>query len=277
MKTTSEALLTEIYELKGSKDGPHVLILGGVHGNEQCGVEAIQTYLKNLQIVKGTLRLIIANPKAVELKQRYIEENLNRCFNPLKKVTGSYEEQLAHELKKHMDWADLCLDIHSSNSKESIPFIIAEENNFAWVAPFPFSLVVSGFDTFEPGGTDTYMHEHHKVGIGIECGYMGDVRSAELAKTAARQFLTFVGLLPGQALAVPKTFLKITSLYHNVADFTLAKVFADFEAVQKGELIGSDGLNEITAKHDGMILFARERKAGYGEAFIMLEEVKKKQ
>jgi len=39
-----------IYEIKGQLDGPTVTIMGGIHGNEFCGVEAIKALASDLNI-----------------------------------------------------------------------------------------------------------------------------------------------------------------------------------------------------------------------------------
>eukprot|EP00913_Durusdinium_trenchii_P023175 g21754.t1 len=80
---------------------PRVAVLGGVHGNELAGVEdgwewteaasvrdgdgqVVRTLVQELSQAPqtaGEVTLIIGNPPAVAQATRYIEEDLNRCFD----------------------------------------------------------------------------------------------------------------------------------------------------------------------------------------------------
>ena len=55
-------------------------------------------------------------------------------------------------------------------------------------------------------------------------------------------------------------------------NFTLAMSFADFEQIEKGQLIGVDGGQEIRAYKDSVIVFARNRKQINDEAFLLGEK-----
>ena len=45
----------------------------------------------------------------------------------------------------------------------------------------------------------------------------------------------------------------------------------DFENLNKGEVIGLDGQEEIAAPRDSVILFARDQTTPNGEAFLLGE------
>ncbi len=71
-------MLETITKIKGKIDGPTSIILAGVHGNEVCGVEALEEILPNLEIEKGTVLFGYGNPRAIELSQRFVDVNLNK-------------------------------------------------------------------------------------------------------------------------------------------------------------------------------------------------------
>lgn len=47
------------------------------------------------------------------------------------------------------------------------------------------------------------------------------------------------------------------------------KEFDDFEKIKQGEVIGVDGVEEIKAEYDGIILFARNREQTGEEGFLI--------
>ena len=63
-------------------DGPTIMILGGLHGNEPAGIIAFQRVLKvletrNLQF-KGQIHGFRGNLKAISSSERFLEEDMNR-------------------------------------------------------------------------------------------------------------------------------------------------------------------------------------------------------
>lgn len=260
--------------LTSKNPGPTVLILGGVHGNEGCGVKAIEE-IKTWKIQKGTVMLEIGNPEAVKRNVRYTEENLNRMFLPEDMMTEetkqSYEYTRAQYLKTLMSQADILIDIHASNTPESIPFVIAEESAKSIISQLPVLISCSGFDTFQPGGTDYYMNSLGKIGICIECGYTKDDRSTETAINSVKALLVAQGMIPGNINRSPQKQLRVFQQYYTCTDsFILTKNCEDFEFFPVDTLIGYDGETAVYASQDSYILFARNRKKAGEEAFLLL-------
>jgi len=264
-------LLKEIYSLTSSNPGPKVIILGGVHGNEICGVEAIRRLKDAIKLEKGELRMIIANPAAVQKNVRYIEENLNRSFL-LNNPSESYEAKLAKELLSHLRWADYCLDLHASNSPNSEPFIMAEPRELPYTEFFPVKLFVSGGDKFYSGTSEDFMNNQGKIGISVECGYLGDQKSTEIAISCLQGFLVHLKMIEMVSLKrTEKNHLRVFFQYNNQEEFKLAKEFNDFEFVQNDQLIGHDGQKKISALKNSYVIFARNRPKKFGEAFLLAE------
>lgn len=267
-----------IMELKGMAPGPVSMIVVGVHGNERCGLEALDELLPTLAIEKGTVFIGYGNPRAIEQNVRFTEVNLNRMFKPDTLLTDaekdSYEYKRAQFLKKYFDQSEVLLDVHASFTPESRVFVIAEPHANEVVRYLPVPLVVHGFDAVEPGGTDYYMNTTGKIGICIECGYLGDLRSTAIAKESIVSFLVARGHMSGEAIRQEQSYLHMYELYvTKTNDFKLAKQFADFEALSKGTVIGTDGEEEIRAEKDSIVLFARNRNKRGEEAFLLGEYI----
>lgn len=170
-----------------------------------------------------------------------------------------------------MDKSEALLDLHASSIPDSTPFIICEENAKEIVKYLPVSFEVSGFDKLEPGGTDHYMNKSGKVGICVECGTIGDSKTAKLAKQSVFSFLKARGHLEKKNNSEEKnTYIRMYKKYYTKTDnFKLEKEFKNFESLKKGQLIGQDGDEKIRADKDCIILFAHSRNEKGKSAFLL--------
>ena len=266
----------DIIELKGKEAGPTSMILVGVHGNEICGIKAIEKILPTLQIEKGKVFVAYGNPEAIKKNVRFTEANLNRMFKPDEMLSvddkQSYEYGRAQFLKKYFDQSEALLDIHASFTPTSQTFIICEKNSENIVKYLPFTLLVSGFDQVEPGGTDYYMNKTGRIGICVECGYLGNPISSRIATESIMSFLCAQGHILGSKSEFVQSHIAMKSIYITKSNFKLAKAFADFEEIKIGQQIGVDGEESVLAKTDGVILFARDVYGGNEEAFLFGEK-----
>lgn len=86
-----------------------VLVLGGMHGNEELGIKLVRR-LKKYPI--NNVEAVIANPKAVTTKTRFVESDLNRSFGT--EFAGTYESDRAIVLKEYAIKFDIVLDFHNT-------------------------------------------------------------------------------------------------------------------------------------------------------------------
>lgn len=90
---------TPYYIYRGRKPGPHVLIQGGIHGNELAGTFAIDQLIKELQVASGTIVMLPRmNALAIRRRVRQINVDLNRAFGENKGRQRSYEYSLANSV-----------------------------------------------------------------------------------------------------------------------------------------------------------------------------------
>lgn len=265
-----------ITTITSDQPGKTVTIMGGVHGDEVCGVQVIDKLRKNLKVDRGTVHLICGNPRAIQAGKRFVEVNLNRVFREPgelnEKQRISYEAQRAHELMPYLAASDALLDIHSSGTPGSPPFVICEANSYDLVKHFPFATISSGWDVIEPGGVDAYVNKGGGQGITIECGYHLNPEAPELAEKTARTFLKLMGIVDNDwpSTEVPaQTFIQVWHIHITKHNFRPARVFQDFEWLQPDELIGHDGDEPVLAPAASCILFCRKREGPGGEAFLL--------
>lgn len=252
-------------------NGKTLAVFCGVHGNEKAGVYAVNKILNNIEIKTGIVYFVFANPKAIEENKRFIDKNLNRCF--FDNQSGeSYEEKRAKDLIKILELSDALLDVHASNSPETIPFVITD-SGFDIVKNMNFEIITTGFDNLEPGATDGFMKNKGKIGICIECGYSGkSEENTDLAYNSIIQFLQHFNAID---FIIPSYNIKQKVLHVDKVQkvtskkFTLTKTFRDFETIKKGFIIAKDEMNEYLADKERVILFGTPGKPIGAEAYIL--------
>lgn len=264
----------KIIRIKGKKKGATSFVLVGVHGDEKCGVEALEKILPNLKIECGTVLFGYGNPRAIEANKRYTEANLNRMFNCDEQLTmsekESYEYGRAQFLKNYLNKSEALLDIHASSIPNSRAFAICEANAKEIIKFFPIDLVVSGFDKVEPGGTDYYMNSIGRVGICLECGYINDPRSTKIAEESVFAFLKARGHMTNNLVAQKQSYVRMFEKYFAKTDkFTLSKSFENFEVLRENYIIGIDGQEEVRTSKRSLILFAHNGTKVGDEVFLL--------
>lgn len=273
--------MEKVIEIRGGNSGPTNMIVVGTHGNEICGVNAMNQILPNLKIDNGTIYIAYGNPRAIEKNVRFTEKNLNRMYRPSIQMSreelNSYEYSRAEYLKEYLNKSEHVLDVHASTNPESKPFIICERNASEVTDNLPFKTVVYGFDENEPGGTDYYMNLIGKVGICVECGYLGDTASIETAKQSIFAFLETLGHVNSNNSKDVTSQEKIQvyrKYYSKTNDFKLSKKYSDFQVVKSGEVVGVDGAENVVCDRDSIILFAHDANKAGSEVFLLGEYIK---
>ncbi len=270
----------DVIKIVGQASGSVSIVIAGVHGDESCGVEAFSQLLPHFTIDNGTVFFAYGNPRAIQKNVRFDEFNLNRLFKDddliSDDIKASYEYGRAQQLKVYMDKSSAMLDIHASSIKNSRIFAICEPNSKDIVCHLPTDLIVSGFDDIEPGGTDGYMNSNGKIGICLECGFGGDPISILVAIDGIFSFLRSRGHINDVPMPIKhQNNIRVFHLHHSKTDsFKLAKNFENFEKVAKGQLIGTDGIEEVCAPKKCVILFAHNREAIGSEVFLLCQEKK---
>lgn len=122
-----------------------VAIVGGTHGNERNGVALAQHFIDCPQhIARPSFECtaMIGNPAAVQANQRYVEVDMNRCFEAhvLEDVEGhsSLEHRRARELnallgpKRSADpRTDFIIDLHNTTAQTGVALMLAPDDSFA--------------------------------------------------------------------------------------------------------------------------------------------------
>ncbi len=266
----------KVIEKIGKELGKNVVVLVCVHGNESFGCEILDKIVPSLKIDAGKIVFIYANLESIRQNKRFIDFNLNRCFlrDQPEEIRNSLEGKTAGEIMPYLEEADTMLDIHASTIENSVPFVICDPQSFGLAKIMPFKIVSYNWDEFEPGSTDYYMNIQEKIGLGIECGYLGDPESKERGEKALMNFLKKTGAIKGDVVETHnQKFYKIIYLHKNKnGPFKKAKDFSNFEKLKENTIIGHDGEEPIYAQKGDFILFVHNRKDVGEECFLIARE-----
>ena len=103
-------------EIVGSEAGPHLLITGGVHGDEFESMVAIRRLIREVAPaqLRGRLTLVpVVNEAAYLRGTRTADDMLDLARTCPGRADGSVTEQTAHALSHLIRGADYYIDLHS--------------------------------------------------------------------------------------------------------------------------------------------------------------------
>lgn len=130
-----------IHQYAGLRPGPRLLVSAAVHGNETCGVAAIQRLLAALDggaltLLRGTLTCVpIVNALAHRLGRREGDRNLNRNLRP-PVVPQDFEDRIAARLCPLLATHDVLLDLHSFRGQGRPFAMLGPRDNGGALEPF---------------------------------------------------------------------------------------------------------------------------------------------
>ncbi len=272
-----QELSSGIWEVSGTRPGPRLVILGGVHGDEKTGIEVIKKLHALFKegkerLSKGTLVLILGNEEAIRMNKRGTspDHNLNRMFTELHllgPVLDFYESFRAHELAPLLQSADISIDIHSTSvpSRPFLPcaFTPRHENVYRW---FDADLVLTDPDYIlggERSTTDEYVDSCGGTGICFETGFAGDTGRMTAVLESILCILADHGMISRSSTREPpepayKVYRLIKKILLTEEGFHYAKTFPKpFQEVKQGEIIGYHGKRPEIAQEEGVIAFPK--------------------
>ncbi len=104
-----------------------ILIIGATHGNELLGTKLYARLLQRRSPLLENIDFVIGNPRAFTVKQRYIDDDLNRSYQ---RAGDEYEVHRAREIKRYIELTkpDLVLDMHTTNCVQLNCLIVGSMN-----------------------------------------------------------------------------------------------------------------------------------------------------
>ncbi|HET8523170.1 MAG TPA: succinylglutamate desuccinylase/aspartoacylase family protein [Thermomicrobiales bacterium] len=281
-----ETVQLPLLTVHGAGDGPTIVVLGGVHGDEYEGMAAVRVVFARLDpsVLRGTfLGVPVCNPPAFAAATRESPIdglNLARIFPG--RQDGSISERIADALTTNvLVHADFLIDLHSSGSRMSMPLLIgyaASDGPAARQsreAALRFGVpVVWGHERVAAGRSLSGPHAAGVPWLYTECPSGGWLHQ-EIAATYANGVLNvmrFLGMIPGDApvAAIDHEFVGEgdvdQSLAVPVSGFLTPRVKL-LDRVAAGDVLGTvedaqgEVIAEMRAPVDGVVILRRESPA----------------
>jgi succinylglutamate desuccinylase len=254
---------------------PAVAAVGGIHGDEPCGVRAIERFVQDGPVdeVQRPVKLVIANERALDAETRYVEGDLNRLF-PGDPDSDTYEERLAHDLWQEISGCPV-LGFHATVSFDE-PFgtvadLTPRKAEIMRALPLShvadFTGLVSGRSVNLPGF------------VNVEAGYQGSDAAADNAYDCLLAYLRVMDALPGDPERTGTTHYRVRRTIEKTPGTTYRVHVENFDRVPPGTAYATTGTGEeLTADaefwpvllsasgHDALLGYAADLTGAVGAA-----------
>ncbi|MDG1571526.1 succinylglutamate desuccinylase/aspartoacylase family protein [Robiginitalea sp. M366] len=292
----------------GRVPGPTLICLGGIHGNEPAGVQALDrvcTALKqgNVPWEKGHFYAFRGNLEGLRRHVRYIDQDLNRIWRREnirdieKRLPGERTCEERELLELHGWIREILsrhtppfyfLDLHTTSS-QTLPFITINDavinRKFASLFPVP---VILGIEEYLGGPLLSYINELGYVSMGFESGQHDCPRAVDYAEDFLWLTLAYSGLLAESN--IPEFQQRQIRLRegaegdhhfyevfhrHGLEDpsaFRMVQGYRSFEEVPKGRLLAHDHGTPVYMGKPGMLFMPLYQKQGE-EGFFLIRKI----
>jgi predicted deacylase len=234
---------------------PSVAIVGGIHGDEPCGVRAVEHLLETDLDLEGSLTLVVANEEALEREVRYVEEDLNRSFPFLGGGTAfefgdTHEGRLARRLYDMLS-ETLTLAIHSTRSYPD-PFAVVvegadgklDQQQLDVCGKLPVESVVDSSPLAEGRLLETVPT------VEVEAGHQGSAAATANAIDISQAFLAATGVVDADVETVPKPLYRLDDRIPKPAVGEYEVFVENFELVEAGETFAAVDGEPIVADEE---------------------------
>ncbi|MGB0453238.1 MAG: hypothetical protein ACPGJV_05945 [Bacteriovoracaceae bacterium] len=247
--------------IKSDVHGPKIIVIGGTHGNEPAGVEAIFHVFNRLHgkkaLVMGEIQFILGNPSAYKDDVRYLDYDLNRAFRRDGNEhydTQAYEIQRSYEIMEILEKAepfDLLIDLHSvSRGDEKILIYGKSQLNsrdFVSKLEFPFPHLVYDRD-FLSGLLIEKAYERGALAFAVECGNHNSKFAHFVAEEIIQRSLMVFDMVDPDEIQANEFEAAGHTIIHD-----------DHRYVIIDKIIPGDGFKFILSEEDTVIFLAKDQ------------------
>ncbi len=290
----------------GTRGGPTLIVVAGIHGNEPAGVHAVRRVLDALgdrrAQMTGSLVAFAGNLAALEAGKRFVDRDLNRAWTTERlarlrqngKVGRSVEDreqiELLAEIEGVLDEASApvyALDLHTTSGPGGVFSAFTDSlPHRAFASRFPVPMVF-GLEELVDGTLLNLLSEHGLIAITVETGQHEEPEAIDRAEAAVWIAIVSAGLLPErlvpEATAGRKLLQKASGYLpralemrykRDVVDgdgFVMAPGHSNFQKVTQGRVIARDQGGDIVVQENGRLLMPLYQEQGEDGFFLVRE------
>lgn len=301
---TEQILKHFIGDVRGDHEGPTIIAVAGLHGNEPTGVVAIEDVINQLQPLKehihGRFIGLRGNNRALEQGVRYVEEDMNRLwitsildkirrtpFDELRSVDRAEVKELLCILDPivYSDEQVIYIDLHTFSGTGGMFSITPKEDRHIDLLSQLKIPLVFGIEHTLIGTSMEYVEDAGHIGFAFESGTHGTDIALDNAIAGIMTLLVCAGLVPANHLRqfgdyYAHLMQKVEGLPHKVDfvykhviedgdDFVMNPGFRNFDPVEKGDWLANDTHGKIEAQVDGFLLMPLYQQQGNDGFFIV--------
>lgn len=296
----------KINSITGTTDGPTVIILGGIHGNEPQGVAAAKQLFGVLQQTNqpffGKLVALRANRRALQYAVRYVDEDMNRIWFPsiIEKIrstpTGELQSSERREIKELLavldreipaesDYPTIIADLHSFSAEGHMFAITAPQKKHIDLLSSVHLPMVFGIEKTLRGTALRYYQDQGHITFALEGGQHENELTSYNQTAALMLILEQIGCIPkGKGGRIPefRNYLKehsknlpeqVELIYQHYIEegdnFSMRTGFHNFQYIKKGEWLASDQKGKIHAECDGYLIMPLYQQQGNDGFFVV--------
>lgn len=266
----------------GPKNAKFSIAIGSaIHGNETGSLPAVLSILADLAEDNAHLNcryfFFVGNPAAVRAGTRFIERDLNRCFNLTD--AQSLEGKRSLELAQILSNVDLFIDYHQTNQPAVFPFFTFayHEESYRWAAHMKAAEHFVTRDmkvSFSSEGLcgDEWVRARGKSAVTLELGRAGLSHAAfQTTLSSLQRIIGFTetelaqGRIPQPTQPTPEDDLRCFQVAEKMPwpgdDAALLPGFENFQHVNAGQELGIARPGEkIFAPVEGYLMFPKYPK-----------------
>lgn len=285
----------------GNKQSPTMIALGGIHGNERAGINALLKVFQTIENenieMRGNFYGISGNINAISKNIRFQNVDLNRIWTKEQILKLHLEDNLDVESKEQKEIYHIIksilqtesgpfyfLDLHTT-SADTQPFITISDslNNRKYSSNFSIPTVL-GIEEYLEGPLLTYINEFGHVALGFEAGqhhkevsvdncvaflWLALVAAKCLRKNDVKKYKFYKHSL--SMFNETQDFYKIDYRYaiKPFEDFKMVEGYKNFQEIEKKELLAYSNNKELTSKFNGKIFMPLYQQKGDDGYFII--------
>lgn len=292
----------------GTVEGPTLVVVGALHGNELAGVKAAKRVLAHLEKtgaeVRGELIALIGNLSAMRRGTRFVQSDLNRLWSADRVLSLESAPEATVTVPEEIELRDLAatlaeiargstgpfalVDLHTS-SADSPPFVAVGDDPLV-------DRVVARTGVIEVKGTSRYLQgmlvEHaSRTGwsaLAFEAGRHEDEVSIACHEAMVWQLLLELGMVdesvvpdePDACTVMQRGTDQVSRIVEIVyrhalngtESFRMKPGFENFQRVAEGEVLGQDRHGDVLAPLSGRVFLPLYQEQG-DEGFFIVRDV----
>lgn len=305
-KATSVDLKRIIGSIEGAEEGPTIVALAGMHGNEPSGVDALENVFSILSAAqvrfKGRFIGIRSNIDALSSNVRYIDEDMNRIWFPgiIDQIRNRAAEDLDSseriEMKEVMNLIDdfvgenssefvVIADLHSFSAEGCMFAITADKEEHVELLSSLHIPLIFGIENTLRGTALRYYQDQGYLTFALEGGQHENDLTVYNVTAALMMMLVECGAIDEDSIEILDEFdqhlmehtqyipPKVELIYQHIIEdgdnFTMRPGFKNFQYVKKGEWLANDREGKIKAQCDGYIVMPLYQDQGNDGFFIV--------